>query len=263
MKAVVLAQKIAACLSIFITRADPTAALQGLGTGKNITDGSTQRQTTLEPGLIMYGQNGETIQQVNPAQPGSGFDTNVRVIIRLLGLGFGLPLEYALLDFSTVSGATAKASAQAAQRAFERVQRLLIDEYYSRVWRWRISKFIKDGELEDRDDAFNHRWHADRWPYLDVVKEIQGIQAEIDAGLTTETRELMSRGINVDQIQQERATELANKRKLGIPIYHANIMLEVGTKAPVSTEETVGSDTKDTNVPPTDPAGPTESPLAE
>src|SRR6185312_8353225 len=125
-----------------------------------------------------------------------GFAENLRMLIRLLGLAFGQPLEYVLLDFSTVSGQTAKASALQAQRAFEAIQRLLIDEYYSRIYRWRISKFINDGELEDRPDKFAHKWHAEPWPYLDPIKEIQATLLEIDGGLTSEKRAIMARGGN-------------------------------------------------------------------
>ena len=54
------------------------------------------------------------------------------------------------MDWSEVSGQTAKAVMLGCQRAFESTQKLLIDRDYSRVLRWRIAKFIKEGLLEPR-----------------------------------------------------------------------------------------------------------------
>lgn len=231
--AVILAQKIAACLAIFIRKTDPTSAIQGLQSLQN-SNNESQRAMTIEPGMVQMLKTGEDIQQVNPQQPGSGFDANVRMLIRLLGLSFGLPLEYVLLDFSTVSGSTAKASALQAQRSFETIQKLLIDEYFNRVYRWRVSKFINEGLLEDRPDAFAHRWHAEPWPYLDPVKEIQAQILEIDAGLTTERRAVMSRGGDPDQLIAERAKEIETKRSLDIPVYHTTYVMPATSTAPGS-----------------------------
>jgi lambda family phage portal protein len=245
--AVVLAQKIAACLAVFIKLNSPTGDVQGLNYGKN-GKGQSQREFRLEPGMVQALLPNESIEQITPQQPGGGFSENVRMLIRLLGLSFGLPLEYVLLDFSQVSGNTAKASALQAQRAFETIQKLLIDEYYCRVYRWRVSKWINEGLLEDRPDAFHHNWHPAPWPYLDPLKEVQAQMLEIDAGLTSEKRAIMSRGGNPDQIMAERAIELKTKRASDIPIYHTNYVIELGTKLKVSTEENDGDQTNSTTV---------------
>jgi lambda family phage portal protein len=250
--AAVVAAKIAACLSIFITKQGTTSAISNLPTLQN-GQNQQQRAFKLEPGLVQMLQTGEGIQTVNPAQPGSSFDSTVKTLLRILGTNFGMPLEYVLLDFSTVSGQTAKASALQAQRSFESTQNLISDTYLSRVYRWRISKFINDGALEERPDAFTHRWHAEPWPYLDPVKEIQAQQLEIDAGLTTHRRALLSRGIDPDQLLAERAAELDTMRSTNIPILHTSLVQEVGTKVLVSAEEndgtTVNGETKEVSEP--------------
>jgi lambda family phage portal protein len=246
LNAVVVAQKIAACLALFVTTKSPSAGIAGLDTGTN-AQGKTQRKWNLEPGMIQELMPNEEISQVSPQQPGGGFDANLKALIRILGLSFGLPLEYALLDFSQVSGATAKASAMQAQRSFETIQRLLIDEYYSRLYRWRVSKFIKDGLLEPSPDAFHHRWHAEPWPYLDPVKEIQAKQLSIDAGLTTVRREVMSLGLDPEQLIGERATEVAAMRSNHIPVYHTTYVQEVGVNTPNAIKQIEDSGDEQTN----------------
>jgi lambda family phage portal protein len=232
--AVVLAQKIAACLAIFITKKDVTGNIKGLSTGKNVS-GQPQRKLKLEPGMVQVLENGEEISQTNPQQPGQGFSENMRMLFRIVGIAFGIPLEYILMDFSGVSGPTVKAATLAAQRTFERYQRQLIDEYYSRLYRWRISKFIKEGVLEDRPDSFNHRWHAAPWPYLDIVKEIQARQLAIDTGLSTLTRENIADNIDPVQIREERAKELADMRLKNIPIYHTAFVMDEPDAPPAPT----------------------------
>ena len=94
------------------------------------------------------------------------------------------------MDFSEVSGNTAKAVMLAAQRSFEGIQKLLIDKSYTRkTGAWRIGKFIKEGLLEDRPDAFAHEWHAEPWPYLDKVRELPRIGVAVDLGVSTIARE--------------------------------------------------------------------------
>lgn len=252
LNAVVLAQKIAACLAVFIRKNDPTGAVAGLGYGTN-SDGKSQRQMTIEPGMIQTLGPGEDISQINPSQPGAGFSENIRMFVRLLGLSFGLPIEYALLDFTNVSGNTSKASALAAQRSFEAIQRLLMDEYFTPLYRWRISKFIKEGKLEDREDKFAHRWHAEPWPYLDPVKELQAVQLEIDTGLTTLRRQITARGGNPDQVITERAAEVEKMRGLNLPIYHSGYVMEQGTATKESTPAELNRTEESTgDVPPTE-----------
>lgn len=246
--AVIIAQKLAACLSLFVKLDSPTSTLQGLSYGQN-SQGQSQRQLTVEPGLIQYLKEGESIQQVTPEQPGNDFSNNLRMLYRILGLSLGLPLELVLLDFSQTNYSSAKASLLQAQNSFAAWQRLLIDTYFRRVYRWRISKFINDGLLEDRDDAFNHKWIPEPWAYLDPVKEIQAVLMAIDAGLMTETKALVARGYDPKQVMNERGTELAEKRKLSIPIYHSSQTTELGSKVKESVEEDDGTSLKVTEAP--------------
>jgi lambda family phage portal protein len=232
--AVVLSAKIAACLAIFIRQNSPTAALQGLGYGRNAGNQS-QRQLQLEPGMIQALQPGEDIQQINPQQPGGNFDNNVRMLIRLLGTNFGMPLEQVLLDFSQTNYSSARASILQAQRSFECIQKLLVDDYFRRVYRWRVSKFINDGLLEDRPDKFAHRWFAEEWPYLDPVKEIQASMLAVDAGLDTVRRQVMAKGLDPDKLLVERAAELNKMRQLDIPIYRTSLVAQLDASIPEGT----------------------------
>jgi len=239
--AVTMAQQIAACLAIFIKMNNPAAAVSGLrgACGKSGDEG--YKQWKIAPGMIQALQPGEEIQQITPQQPGNDFSQNIRMFLRIIGLTLGMPLEYALLDYSGVSGQTAKGVDLRAQLAFERWQKLVIDEYLTRLVRWRLCKFVKEGLLEPRADGTQHIWHPKPWPYLDRVKELQAAKLAIDIGLSTEQEEILSRGGKPDKIAAQQAKELARKRKTGIPILHSTMVQEIGVKAPASNQESVGT----------------------
>jgi capsid protein len=163
-------------------------------------------------------------------------------------VSLGLPLELTLLDFSQTSYSSARASLLQAQRTFESLQHYFVEDYLARLYRWRVSKFINDGQLEKRDDAFLHCWHAPNWPYLDPVKEVQAVQLAIDAGLTTQKRELLRQGIDIDDWREERGEEVTLNKAAGIPVVHSTMVTEgIASTAPDQTSPQVETDSSTDN----------------
>jgi capsid protein len=239
-ESVVAAMDIAASILLAKLKS-PTAKIQGLTASRGGAGEQGMKELKVKKGMINAMEIPEDIKQIDSKQPGGDFSPNIKLLMRLMALPFGLALEYALMDWSEVSGQTAKAVMLGCQRAFEKTQKLLIDRDLSRVTRWRISKYIKEGLLEPRADAFAHEWHAEPWPFLDRVKELQGAGLAIDLGLSTEDRENKARGQNGKKMRVERRRELEEKRAGGIPIVHMTLVQEIGVKAPASDQEHVGT----------------------
>ncbi|HEV7297764.1 MAG TPA: phage portal protein [Tepidisphaeraceae bacterium] len=222
-EAVIVAARMAACFGVAITKAQPNQFLNNLGTTGN-RQGQQQREMGFEPGMMPVLEPGESITTINPSQPQQSFPDSLTMFMRLLGLSLGMPIELVLLDFSRTSYASARASMIQAYRSFESMQKLMTDRYLARIYRWRVSKFINDGQLPARPDAFEHRWIAPQWPYLDPIKELQAMQMSIDVGTETLASVLTSQGKDWDEMVTQRKAELDALRAGGIPIYHSAAM---------------------------------------
>lgn len=238
-ESVAMAMEIAASI-IVANLKSPNAKIAGLSAARGGTDTSF-KETRVKKGMIQALELNENIQQMKNEQPGGDFSPNLKLLIREIGLSFGMPLEYCLMDWSAVSGNTAKAVMLGAQRSFQAIQKYLIDTSYTRKTRWRISKLIKEGLLEDRPDAFAHEWHAPPFPLLNRLDELKAMGMAIDLGVSTEDLENKRLGQQGAKLRVARAQELIEKRAKGIPILHTTLMQEIGVKAPASDQEDVGT----------------------
>jgi lambda family phage portal protein len=240
-EATLVAARMAACFGLVITKNQPNQFLKNLKTGEN-NAGEQQRQINFEPGMMPVFENGEKVETVSPAQPQQSFPDNLVAMLRLAGLSLGMPLELVLLDYSRTNFSSARASMLQAYRSFKTMQRLFIDRYLRRIYRWRISKLIKAGKLPARDDAFNHRWIAQPWPFLDPIKEAQALQLNIDMGLETLGSTLMAHGRDFQTWVTTRKAELDAMKSAGIPLVHHSASIPYNDPAAAAGAATAAAD---------------------
>ena len=112
-EAELVAARIAACFSIFIT----SEASMDLGTGY---DRNVQGQylESLEPGMIRHLLPGESITSFNPQRPAATFEPFVERILRAISAALGLPYELVAKDFSKTNYSSARAALLEARRYF-------------------------------------------------------------------------------------------------------------------------------------------------
>lgn len=191
-----------------------------------VKDKDRPRQQKIESGSVMNLPAGDDIKMLAATQPGLNFSENLRSVVRLLGLENGLPLELVINDFSQTNYASARASILQAYQSFKVSQNLMIKKYLSPIYRWRVSKWMKEGKLPQRDDAWNHRFVPAAFPYLDPTKEIQAAQMAVDAGFQTHAGALLSLGGDFETWITQRAAELKRMEDAGIPMYHSSAVVE-------------------------------------
>lgn len=229
-EAAIVAARMAACFGIIRKMESPSSGPAGLPLVKN-SDNQAQPQITVEPGLFEYAATADELSQIDPKQPGAQFEPLVRTLMRIAALEMGFPAEVAFLDFSTSNYSRAKASLNQAQRSAEPQQQVFINRFRTPLYRWRISKWMKEGKLPRRDDAWKHKIIADPWPYIDPRHDISGLMMEVDAGLKTEADQILARGGDPADVRKRRAHELDEKRKLGIPVMRSNLTAQLEDEA--------------------------------
>lgn len=198
---------------VFKQANNPIAGL----TEKTRDSGGNERKTLrMEPGQFYHLRPGEDVTPINPAYPAQQFDSFVVSLLRLIGLPWGIPLELVMLNFSRTNYSSSRASLLQAQRTFTCLQRSFIRSVLSRIYRWRISKFIKDGELPEREDAWTHTWGAPGWAWVDPAKEVDAYLAAIKGNIRTHESVISSLGEEWEAVFEQRAREEEAIERLGI-----------------------------------------------
>ena len=230
-KASVIAAKIAACYGIVIKSTNPAQAMRNLSTSTN-GGGEEQRIQSIEPGMIQYLKPDEDISTLTPSQPQQAFDATIRALVRMLGLPLGMPIELLMLDFSQTSYSSARASALQAHRSFEAIQAQFNEQVLSRIYKWRVQKWIDEGKLEKKPDALKHKWHAQPWPYLNPIQEIQAEMVAVDAGFKTMHDVHAALGTDFDTFVRVRSGEIKSLRDAGIPLMRGTLSAPIAETTP-------------------------------
>jgi lambda family phage portal protein len=127
---------------------------------------------------------GEKIENLSPTRPGSNFENFAKFLIRDIALGLNLPPEF-VYDPASVGGAGMRFVVAKAQRRFEQRQRLLIDRFCSRAWRYFIARAIAAGDLPAVEDYDRVSWQTPKSLTVDAGREAQQAREDYKAGLST------------------------------------------------------------------------------
>ncbi len=230
LEAVVAASQMAAMFGLLI---QTEGGVGSLGSLASTTDaaGDAAKEFPLEPGMVRFLQPGESILQVKPEQPTQSAPDFMAMICRYLGLPFGLPLELVLMDFSKTNYSSARASLLQAYRVFRMHQTRTVNTVLRRIHRWRISKWIKAGELSARPDAWKHTVTLPGWAWVDPEKEVKAHILALDANLTTVSDIAASLGRDFAEMVRTRQDERAALTTAGIPLIHSNATRDEGSDA--------------------------------
>ena len=220
MEAEIISARVGACFSAFVTKTDPYAAVQAATDSSN---GTGQRLTSLEPGIVDYLAPGEKVEFANPARPGGNFDPFVTTVLRSIGAALGLPLELVTKDFSKTNYSSARAAMLEARRFFRNAQQWLGNTLCQPVWEMVIYEaWLREDipavniftDLEQ--DYLNARWIAPGWGWVDPVKEVDASLAALDANLSTLAEECASQGRDWEDVLEQRKREQDKIKALGL-----------------------------------------------
>ena len=220
-EAVICAAEMAAMLALLITTTDQARELGQLRTQVSTASGS-KKEFAFEPGMIKYLNPGESVSPVVPAHPSQNLNEFLATMFRRIGLEFGLPLELVTLDFSRTNYSSARAALLQSQKRFRTIQSEMA-AVVKRVYRWRVSKWIKEGVLGARPDAWLCRVIPPSWPWVDPVKEAQANLLGLDGGWTTLAEICASQGRDFVDVLRARQREIAELDSAGIPQVHSNM----------------------------------------
>jgi len=220
-ESVIVASRIAACFGVLIREAPASGAWMSGGPRGLTSQGDSVAQLNLEPGMIKRLGPNDEVTQLKPEQPNQTFDSMMRTLVRFAGMELAIPLELTLLDFSGVNYSSSRSLMNTAKRSANARYTPNAKKFLSRVYRWKVSKWVKDGEIpQPKDEKFwEHSLCPDPHQYVDIVKEIEGEIMQHQSMLKTRTQTAREHGRDFANIAKIMQTESSIIKETGLEDY--------------------------------------------
>ena len=220
MEAEIVAARVAACFTAFITKNDPAAAFEGAA-----VDAQGNRIESLEPGMTQYLAPGESVTFGDPKRPSGTFEPFVLAVLRSIGASLGLPLELVLKDFSRTNYSSARAALLEARRFFRDGQMWMAERLCQPCWEWLLEEAWLREDLppvdllgDHRDDWMRASWIAQGWGWVDPVREVESSKMAIAAGLSTHADECAAQGRDWEEVFAQQKRERQKLDELGLSL---------------------------------------------
>ena len=217
LEAELVAARVSACFALFITKNDPNAAFTGTPGDQ---DSQGKKLNTLEPGMVEYLAQGESVNSFNPQRPGGTFEMFMMQLLRMISAALNLPYELVTKDFTKSNYSNMRASLLQAYRYFKTHQQWMNDKFNQPTYEMVIEEAVLSGELKlpnffkNKKEWTRCRWIAEGWEWVDPLKEAQASVLAHDNNFTTLQDVAAGRGQDWEEVLEQRAKELQRVKDL-------------------------------------------------
>lgn len=207
-------QQVVSCFAVFRKMAaggNRLPSADGYGDAKTETTAAGSRQLEgVSPGMEVIGQPGEELQGFSPNVPNSEYFQQVKLILQIIGVNFGLPLCLVLMDGSETNFSGWRGAVDEARKGFIADQMNLVRRLNRPAYIWRLwyelqqkgSQFKKSfSKLQQ--GIFRHNWNLPTWSYIEPVADAQGDAEQLKNALTSPRRLHAARGKDWEEIAEE------------------------------------------------------------
>jgi len=222
-EAELVASRIAACFSLFITSESSMDVAVNSAYERNQ---SGQLIESLEPGMIKHLMPGETITSFNPQRPSATFEPFVDRILKAISAALGLPYELVAKDFSKTNYSSARAALLEARRYFKVRQEWFSQKLCQPVWEMLLEEAYLKGDIDAANFYENGRpksawtrarWIAPGWSWVDPLKEVKASREAIAGNISSLADEAAGQGKDWEEILEQRAREEQKRKELNLP----------------------------------------------
>ncbi len=218
MDAELVAARVAACFAGFVTTENPAGHI-----GRKPESADGQRLESIEPGMVNYLRPGERIDFAQPGRPNENATDFLSGQERLIGAGLGLSYEVLTRDMSRVNYSSARQGHLEDRQEFKIMQQSIVQHICIPIWKEFVTACVLDGRLRipdffaDRRRYTRARWVTPGWSWIDPMKEASAGQLMLASGLETLESLCAARGMDWQDVLEQRARELAYMKELGVP----------------------------------------------
>lgn len=206
-------QQVVSCFAVFRKLAagsNPLPSVDGYGQSTTETSQAGVRQIEgVSPGMEVIGQPGEELQGFSPNVPNSEYFQQVKLILQVIGVNFGLPLCLVLMDGSETNFSGWRGAVDEARKGFVADQQNLVRRLHRPAYRWKVSQWMAEDSALRRAaknakvDIFGHNWNLPTWSYIEPVADAEGDAVQLRNALTSPRRLHAARGKDWEEISEE------------------------------------------------------------
>jgi hypothetical protein len=159
--------------------------------------------------MEIIGQPGEELQGFSPNVPNSEYFQQVRLILQVLGVNFGLPLCLVLMDGSETNFSGWRGAVDEARKGFVADQLNLVRRLHKPAYEWWLSRLIDtDKSIRSYQDKpkiklYSHNWNLPTWTYIEPVADAEGDAVQLRNALTSPRRLHSARGGDWEETAEE------------------------------------------------------------
>lgn len=209
----VVQQQVVSCFAIFREMESGSLAVGAQQTGsretENLSDGSVRTIEGIGPGMMLQGRPGEKLQGFSPSVPNSEFFDHVKLMLTLIGVNLGLPLNLVLLDASNTNFSGWRGAIDQARLGFRRNQCWLANRLHKPVYEFKVRQWLaEDSALRNASKKsdiriFGHKWNLPTWRYIEPEKDARAGAYRVRNVLTSPRRFHAEESRDLDEIRKE------------------------------------------------------------
>lgn len=187
-------------------------------------DQNDQPMIAMEPGVMHDLLPGEELEFNDPPEAGQTYEAFMRQQLRKVAAGARVPYHMLTGDMAQVNDRTIRVTLTDFRRDLEAKQwQVIVHQFGWPIWVKFFERAIQTGALNPpaaygSDPAvwMDVEWAPDRWAYIHPVQDVEADREEIRSGLASRTQKVKARGYDIEDIDQERATDNDRERRLGL-----------------------------------------------
>jgi len=214
-------QQISTCWTVLHERALGYDGLNGVGalgsvSTEPLADGTTRTLNGIAPGMEIFGNPGEKLTGYSPQVPNQEFFPHVTLILSILAVNLGMPVQMLLLDPTKTNFSGWRGAIDQARIGFSEMQRWERTRFHRPVYLWKARAWaFEDVALgraleKDSRDYFSHEWHPPTWRYIEPLKDAEADALRLEKGLSSPRRIHAERGVDWDDLFVEMVDDRVN-----------------------------------------------------
>lgn len=221
MDADLIAARVAACFSVFVTSQNSARQSALLPRDKK-----GRPNITMAPGMVRHLSPGESIEFADPKRNAGTASEYSATQIRRIASGLGMSADIVARNISGNFSA-ARQNLLEDQKTFRQVQKFVITHFCMPIWKAFIDALYLAGELPsdylaNKDKYQEVAWLAPGWSWIDPVKEVNANKEAIKSGFTTLEDVCASSGRDWEEVLEQRKLEQDRAKELGVLLDYSN-----------------------------------------
>jgi lambda family phage portal protein len=199
--------------TVAITTVEDTRA-GGVGLGRDASgnvednpipvDSQGDAVEVMEPGLIIRQFGGKSTTFHTPTAIG-GFEENIRVHLRGISTGAGVPYSFTTGDLASVNFSSLRHGLNQYHAQLSQTIDLVIKPVVCEMlWSWFLEGAFVAGELAPRAGGYPVEWFNDAWPSVDRIKDAAADAQELENRTTSTSALIRKKGRDPETVAAER-----------------------------------------------------------